>query len=103
MHAGRKGARHAESRTLASGIVSLENHDDATLDEIFRRASALYQAAYVPQRNAGSDEMDPSEALIRMALPWHMAPPLLARMKLSYRSSVAAFAASVALDAPSGP
>ena len=80
--AGVKNGQPGPARTLASGIASLDRHDDTTLDEMFRRASALYQAAYAPRRGSGSEAEDSQETLIRMALPWHMAPRLLARMKL---------------------
>jgi hypothetical protein len=75
-HAGRT-RQAAKARRLATGIASLEGLDDSTLDEIFCRVSALYQAAYMP---LSARHISNEEALIRMALPWHMAPTLLARM-----------------------
>jgi hypothetical protein len=97
--AGRRGT-HASARSLASGIEILENQDDETLDEIFCKASALYQAAYAPCRRG---ETSSDEALIRMALPWHVVPTLLARMKMASSPFSPACAAFVALDGSSGP
>lgn len=80
MHTGTRHGRASHARTLASDIASLENQDEATLDETVRCASALYQAAYRPRSHMQRNDMDLDEALIRMALPWHLAPRLLARM-----------------------
>jgi hypothetical protein len=93
VHAGARRGAHPQARTLASGIASLEKQDDATLDETFRRASALYKAAYQPRSRV---QMDSYEALIRMALPWHTTPRLLARMKLT--SATSASGAAVRAD-----
>jgi hypothetical protein len=88
MHAGRS-RQAAQARHLASGIAILEVLDDSTLDEVVCRVSALYKAAYVP-RSARRRQMRNDEALIPMALPWHMAPTLFARMKDAQSTSVPA-------------
>lgn len=75
--AGRRG-RSEKARAIAQRMQALAHLEDTAREEVICRVSALYQAAYQPVRQR---EVSEQEALIRMALPWHMAPRLLALFK----------------------
>ena len=63
---------------LAQRMHALSHMEEAVREEVICRVSALHQAAYPKVKKHVVSEQ---EALIRMALPWHMAPRLLALFK----------------------
>lgn len=78
--AGTEERRANVAQILAGRIDGNVAEDDGTFEEVLCKVAALYQAAYTSKRNDGDREMTEQEMLIRMALPWHMAPRQLAAL-----------------------